>query len=55
MAKRDTLKKTIDITEDLFEKIMQYAHYKKIYKFSPAVVELLNQRLDQIIADTEEE
>jgi len=46
MNKKITLKKTVDIPEDLFERIMQYAHSNKIYKFSPAVVELLTKSLN---------
>lgn len=39
------LKKTLDIPEELFERIMDYAHANKLYKFTPAVIELLEKGL----------
>lgn len=40
------LKKTLDIPEDLFEQIMDYAHQEKLYKFTPAVIALLRRGLE---------
>lgn len=47
MSKKIT-KKTIDIPNELFEKIMQYSHEQKIYKFSPAVIQLLEKALESL-------
>ena len=41
------LKKTLDIPEDLFEQIMDFAHQEKLYKFTPAVLSLLRKGLEQ--------
>lgn len=46
-------KKTIDIPSELFEKIMQYSHKNKIYKFSPAVIELLEVALATLSKEEE--
>jgi hypothetical protein len=40
-----TIKKSIDIPEDLFTKVMDYAHEQKKYKFTPAVLDLLRKAL----------
>lgn len=43
MAKKDTVKKTIDVPVELFERIMSYAYNEKTYKFGPACLELLEE------------
>jgi hypothetical protein len=40
------IKKTLDIPEELFEQIMDYAHKEKLYKFTPAVIALLKKGLE---------
>jgi hypothetical protein len=39
------VKKTLDIPEEIFEQIMDYAHKEKLYKFTPAVIALLKKGL----------
>ena len=41
------LKKTLDIPEDLFEQIMDFAHREKLYKFTPAVLQLIRKGLEE--------
>lgn len=45
---KDTIKKTIDFPKDLFERIMAYSHKKKIYKFGPAVIDMLEEVLNKL-------
>lgn len=40
------IKKSIDIPEDLYVMIMDYAHKHRKYKFTPAVIELLKKALE---------
>ena len=41
-------KKTIDVPQDLYEKIMNYAHSRKLYKFTPTVIELIELGLEAL-------
>lgn len=41
-------KKTIDVPQELYEKIMNYAHGRKIYKFTPTVIELIELGLEAL-------
>jgi len=43
---KKVVKKTIDMPVELFDKIMTFAYSKKIYKFSPSVIQLLESALD---------
>ena len=47
MADKKLLKKTLDIPEDIFEQIMDFAHQEKLYKFTPAVLALLKKGLEK--------
>ena len=47
MAERKVLKKTLDVPEDVFELVMDYAHKEKLYKFTPAVLQLLKKGLEK--------
>jgi len=51
MAKAENInkpiKKTVDIPEDLFFQIMDFAHEMKVFKFTPAVIELLKRGLNK--------
>lgn len=40
------LKKSLDIPKDLFTRIMDFANDTEIYKFTPAVISLLEKALD---------
>lgn len=46
MTEKKLLKKTLDVPEDIFELIMDYAHKEKLYKFTPAVIALLKKGLE---------
>jgi hypothetical protein len=46
MADKKLIKKTLDIPEDIFELIMDFAHREKLYKFTPAVLMLLKKGLE---------
>jgi hypothetical protein len=48
MSNKKIAKKTVDIPSDLFEKIMTYSHENKIYKFSPAVIQLIEIALKSL-------
>jgi len=41
-------KKTIDVPQDLYEQIMNYAHNRKLYKFTPTVIELIEAGLKSL-------
>lgn len=49
--RENSVKKSIDIDESLFESVMEYAYKEKIYKFGPSVVELLTIGLEKVKED----
>jgi hypothetical protein len=51
--KENTVKKSLDVQEDLFEAVMQYAYKRKIYKFGPSVIELLEIALSSLTEEKE--
>lgn len=46
MADKKLIKKTLDVPEDIFELIMDFAHKEKLYKFTPAVLQLIKKGLE---------
>jgi hypothetical protein len=46
--KENTVKKSLDVPEDLFERVMGYSYSQKIYKFGPTVIELLDIALTKL-------
>ncbi len=46
MADKKLIKKTLDVPEDIFEQIMDFAHKEKLYKFTPAVLQLIKKGLE---------
>jgi len=53
MENKQILKKTLDVPSELFDKIMAYSHTNKIYKFSPAVIRLLESAFEKLDGENE--
>jgi len=48
MKKNDTVIRNVAMTNELYERIMEYSFKNKLYRFSTASIQLLNLALDSL-------